>query len=242
MIIANWKMNGSKELIKNWIDVVSRDIEINQSKECIFCPPTCYLDFTGTLVRKTSKGIKLGSQQIDSELLAPLTGGINSQMLVDIGCEYVIIGHSEQRIHIDESNQILSNKLKTAIEMNIKPIFCIGESLHQKKANQTKDILINQLDALASSFVDKCIIAYEPVWAIGTGENAEISYIEEIHLFIKEELRNKTNSTNGISVVYGGSVNLDNYKEIYSSNMVDGLLIGGASLDSDTFTKIYNMS
>ena len=242
MIIANWKMNGSKELIKNWIDVVSRDIEINQTKECIFCPPTCYLDFTGTLVRNTSKGIKLGSQQFDSELLAPLTGGINSQMLVDIGCEFVIIGHSEQRIHVDESNQILSNKLKTAIEMNIKPIFCIGESLHQKKANQTKDILIDQLDAFTSSFVDKCIVAYEPVWAIGTGENAKISYIEEIHSFIKEELRNKTNSTNDISVVYGGSVNLDNYKEIYSSNMVDGLLIGGASLDSDTFTKIYNMS
>ncbi len=126
--------------------------------------------------------------------------------------------------------------------MNIKPIFCVGESLHQKKANQTKDILVDQLDALTSSFVDKCIVAYEPVWAIGTGENAEITYIEEIHSFIKKELRNKSNSINGISVVYGGSVNLDNYKEIYSSNMVDGLLIGGASLDSDTFTKIYNMS
>jgi len=242
MIIANWKMNGSKELIKNWIDVVSRDIEINQRKECIFCPPSCYLDFTGDLIKKTSKDIKLGSQRFDSELFAPLTGGISSHMLVDIGCEFVIIGHSEQRINIDESNQILSNKLKKAIEMNIQPIFCIGESLHQKEANRTKDILVDQLDALESSFIDKCIVAYEPVWAIGTGENAEISYIEEIHSFIKEELRNKKNSTNGISVVYGGSVNLDNYKEIYSSNMVDGLLIGGASLDSDTFTKIYNMS
>ena len=242
MIIANWKMNGSKDLIMNWIDVVSRNIEINQRKECIFCPPSCYLDFTGTLIQKTSKDIKLGSQQFDSELSAPLTGGVNSQMLVDIGCEYVIIGHSEQRIHINESNQILSNKLKTAIEMNIKPIFCIGESLYQQKANQTKHILIDQLEALKSSFVNKCIVAYEPVWAIGTGKNAEISYIEEIHSFIKEELRNKTNSTNDISVVYGGSVNLDNYKEIYSSNMVDGLLIGGASLNSNTFTKIYNMS
>ena len=242
MIIANWKMNGSKELIKNWIDIVSRDIEINHRKECIFCPPSCYLDFTGTQLRTTSKDIKLGSQHFDSDSLAPLTGGINSQMLVDIGCEFVIIGHSEQRIHIDESNKILSNKLKKAIEMNLKPIFCIGESLLQKKDNQTKDILIDQLDALTSDCVDKCIVAYEPVWAIGTGENAEIPYIEEIHSFIKEELRNKTNSTNSISVVYGGSVNLENYKETYNSSHVDGLLIGGASLNHSTFTKIYNMS
>ena len=126
--------------------------------------------------------------------------------------------------------------------MNLKPIFCIGESLQQKKANQTKDILIEQMDALSSNLVNECIIAYEPVWAIGTGENAEISYIEEIHTFIKEELQNKTNSAIYISVLYGGSVNLDNCKEIYSSDKVDGLLIGGASLDSNIFTKIYNMS
>jgi len=242
MIIANWKMNGSKELIKEWMDFVSHNIEFNQAKECILCPPTCYLDYTGTLIKQSYNNVRLGSQHCDSALSAPLTGGINSQMLGDVGCEFVIIGHSEQRIHLKESNQILSNKLKAAIEVNIKPIFCIGESLHQKNANQTKDILIDQLDALPSSFVDKCIVAYEPVWAIGTGKNAEISHIEEIHSFIKEKLGNKTNSTNGISVVYGGSVNLDNCKEIYSSDKVDGLLIGGASLDSNTFTKIYNIS
>ena len=242
MIIANWKMNGSKELIKEWIDFVSQNIEINEKKECIFCPPTSYLDFTGTLIKQNYKNIRLGSQECDSELSAPLTGGINSQMLVDVGCEFVIIGHSEQRIHLKESNQILSGKLKNSIEMNLKPVFCIGESLQQKKLNQTKDTLVEQLGALSSNLVDECIIAYEPVWAIGTGETAEISYIEDIHSFIKEEVENKTNCTNYISVLYGGSVNLDNCKEIYSSNKVDGLLIGGASLDSNTFTKIYNMS
>jgi len=242
MIIANWKMNGSKELIKEWIDFVSQNIEINEKKECVFCPPTSYLDFTGTLIKKNYKGIRLGSQGCDSELSAPLTGGINLQMLVDIDCEFVIIGHSEQRMHLKESNQILSDKLKTSIDMNLKPIFCIGESLQQKEADQTKDVLVEQLSAIPSYLATKCIIAYEPVWAIGTGENAEISYIEGIHSFIKEALRSKTNSTNYISVLYGGSVNLDNCKEIYSSNKVDGLLIGGASLNSNTFTKIYNMS
>jgi len=242
MIIANWKMNGSKELIKDWLDFVSQNIESNRDKECIFCPPTSYLDFTRTLIKENFKDIRLGSQECNSELSAPLTGGINSQMLVDIDCEFVIIGHSEQRAHLKESNKLLSDKLKTSIGVNLKPIFCIGESLQQKEANETKKILLEQLSALPHNLVNKCIIAYEPVWAIGTGENAEISYIEEIHSFIKTELENKTNSTSYVSVLYGGSVNLDNCKEIYSSSKVDGLLIGGASLDSETFTKIFNRS
>ena len=242
MIIANWKMNGSKKLIEAWIDSVSQNIEINQKKDCIFCPPNCYLDFTESVLKRRCKDIKLGSQQLDSELTAPLTGGTHAEMLVDLGCEFVIIGHSEQRIYLNESNQILSDKLKIAIDRNLRPIFCIGESLKQKKANQTKSILLEQLDILPSNILDRCIIAYEPIWAIGTGENANISHIEEIHSFIKEELNKKKHSTNYISVLYGGSVNLDNYKEIYSSDKVDGLLIGGASLDSNIFTKIYNMS
>jgi len=242
MIIANWKMNGSKELITEWVDFVYSNTEIDQGKKCILCPPTCYLEFTGSLIKQSYQNIKLGSQNCDSVLSAPLTGGTNTLMLKDIGCDFVIIGHSEQRIHLKESNQVLSDKLKESVDMNIKPIFCIGESLQQKDSNQTNDILTQQLNALPSDLLSECIIAYEPVWAIGTGENAEISYIEEIHSFIKQELKNKSNSTNNISVVYGGSVNLDNCKEIYSSEQVDGLLIGGASLDSDTFTKIYNMS
>ena len=242
MIVANWKMNGSKELIIEWLDFVTKNTEINQTKKCIFCPPNSYLDFTGTLLKKSYNDVRLGAQQCDSELSSPLTGGTNSQMLVDIGCEFVIIGHSEQRIHLKESNQILADKLKNSIKMNLKPIFCIGESLQQKKNNETKDILIEQLDALSVNLISECIIAYEPVWAIGTGENAKISYIEEIHSFIKEELENKTSSRDYISVLYGGSVNLHNCKEIYSSDKVDGLLIGGASLEADTFTKIYNMS
>ena len=222
--------------------MISQNIEFNQARECILCPPTCYLDFTGSLIKQSYKIIKLGSQNCDSLLSAPLTGGTNTLMLEDIGCDFVIIGHSEQRIHLKESNQILSDKLKESIDMNLKPIFCIGESLQQKQSNQTNDILIQQLNALPGNLLSECIIAYEPVWAIGTGENAEISYIAEIHSFIKEELKNKSNSTNYISVVYGGSVNLDNCKEIYSLDNVDGLLIGGASLDPNTFTEIYNMS
>lgn len=242
MIIANWKMNGSKDLIQTWINFVSQNIEIKKGKDFIFCPPTCYIDFTKNLIKKSNKNIKIGSQELDSGLSAPLTGGINSEMLVDIGCSFVIIGHSEQRMHLKESNEILSDKLVRSIGNNLKPILCIGETLNQKNSNQTKEILLEQLDIIQNDHIDECIIAYEPIWAIGTGESAEISYIEEVHSFIKEELKNKTNSSNKISVVYGGSVNLDNYKETYNSSQVDGLLIGGSSIDHSTFTKIYNMS
>ena len=242
MIIANWKMNGSKELIKEWIELVSKDIEIKEGKECVFCPPSCYLDFAGSIIRKSKKQIKLGSQQLDSKLSDSLTGGINARMLADFDCEYVIIGHSEQRLYLNESNEMLSDKLKVAINKNLKPIFCIGESLEQKKDNQTKQILLEQLEVIPINLLDSCIIAYEPIWAIGTGENAELNYIEEIHTFIKKELKIKRKSKNFVSVVYGGSVNLENYEQIYSSSKVDGLLIGGASLDSSAFTEIYNMS
>ena len=242
MIIANWKMNGSKELIEVWLNFVSKNIKIIDGKDCIFCPPSCYIDFSKRLVEKTNQSIRLGSQELDSLLSKPLTGGITAEMLEEVGCSFVIIGHSEQRIHLKESNELLSNKLVSAIENKLTPIYCVGETAKQKKSNQTKEVLLEQLDVIQSQIIDKCIIAYEPVWAIGTGESAEISYIEEVHSFIKEELKNTNEFSKEISVVYGGSVNLENYKETYNSSHVDGLLIGGASLNHSTFTKIYNMS
>ena len=242
MIVANWKNKGSKELINSWVDYVSQEIDILEGKNCVFCPPTCYLDYSKDYIKQTNKDIKIGSQELGSELTSPLTGGISSKMLSDVGCEFVIIGHSEQRLHLNESNEILSDKLLKAIERDIIPIFCIGETKSQKDTDLTMEVLSKQLDVIQTDISNKCIIAYEPVWAIGTGDYAEISLIEEMHAYIKEYVMNKTKSSNQISVVYGGSVNLDNYKEIYSSAQVDGLLIGGASLDANTFTEIYNMS
>ena len=242
MIVANWKNKGSKELINSWVDYVSQEIDIVEGKSCVFCPPACYLDYSKDYIKQTNKDIKIGSQELGSELTSPLTGGISSKMLSDVGCEFVIIGHSEQRLHLNESNEILSDKLLKAIERDIIPIFCIGETKSQKDTDLTMEVLSNQLDVIQTDISNKCIIAYEPVWAIGTGDYAEISLIEKMHAYIKEYVMNKTKSSNQISVVYGGSVNLDNYKEIYSSAQVDGLLIGGASLDANTFTEIYNMS
>ena len=132
MIVANWKNQGSKKLIKAWLDFISQDINIVIGKNCVFCPPTCYLEYSINYIKKTNKDIKIGSQELDSELISPLTGAINSKMLADLGCEFVIIGHSEQRLHHNESNEMLSNKLLKSIEENIVTIFCIGETKSQK--------------------------------------------------------------------------------------------------------------
>ena len=241
MIVSNWKMNGTKSDIEHWVNEVSNKIDYKSHIKCIICPPSCYLDSTRQIISKIDSPIKLGSQEIDSTNSGALTGGINSQMLKDFSTEYVLIGHSEQREHLNEDNITLRFKLDSAIQNGISAIFCIGEPAEMKLAGNTENFLLEQLDLLTPDDLDFITIAYEPIWAIGTGLNADKKYIESIHQFIKIYL-NKLNKEKNISVVYGGSVKLENCEDILSCNNVDGLLIGGASLDSDTFSKIYNLS
>ena len=242
MIVANWKMNGSREEVDSWLRFVSTNIIINKEIPCVFCPPSCYLDYSSSLIKKISSPVKLGSQNINHSNDSALTGGINSQMLKDFLTDYVLIGHSEQRDYLNEDNESLQYKIKDALIKNISPIFCIGEPKNIKDKDQTKDYLRSQLEILDSMDSDQITIAYEPIWAIGTGENADKIYIEEVHCFIKEFCSHELNFKEEVSVVYGGSVKLTNCEDILSSGEVDGLLIGGASLDPDTFTKIYNLS
>ena len=241
MIVSNWKMNGTKSDIEHWVNEVSNKIDYKSHIKCIICPPSCYLDSTRQIISKIDSPIKLGSQEIDSTNSGALTGGINSQMLKDFSTEYVLIGHSEQREHLNEDNITLRFKLDSAIQNGISAIFCIGEPAEMKLAGNTENFLLEQLDLLTPDDLDFITIAYEPIWAIGTGLNADKKYIESIHQFIKIYL-NKLNKEKNISVVYGGSVKVDNCEDILSCNNVDGLLIGGASLDPDTFSKIYNIS
>ena len=242
MIIANWKMNGSRESIDSWLRLASSDIEFNEDNLCIFCPPSCFLDYSSSLINEISSSIILGSQSINFSKDSALTGGINTEMLREFNTQYVLIGHSEQREYFNEDNDSLKLKLKSAIESDISPIFCVGEPNDIKLKGQTKDFLSNQLQILDKKYSSHLSIAYEPIWAIGTGDNADLNYIEDIHGFIKDYCDTELDFEEKVSVVYGGSVKLNNCEEILSSSNVDGLLIGGASLDSETFSKIYNLS
>ncbi len=242
MIVANWKMNGSKLEVDSWLRFVSSNILTNKEIPCVFCPPSCYLDYSSSLIKNISSPVKLGSQNINFSKDSALTGGINSQMLEDFLTDYVLIGHSEQREYLNEDNESMKYKIRDALDKNISPIFCIGEPKNIKDQDKTKDYLRSQLEILDTTDSDKITIAYEPIWAIGTGENADKIYIDEIHGFIREFCCQELSFKDKVSVVYGGSVKLSNCEDILSSSEVDGLLIGGASLDPDTFSKIYNLS
>ena len=242
MIVSNWKMNGSKLSVEKWIKEVSKSILPKENVPCIFCPPVCYLDLSRKIIDENSSPISLGSQIIESSTQTALTGGINSQMLQDYSTDYVLIGHSEQREHYKEDNASLRLKLNSAIDSQISVIFCLGESEEIKNNNKTKEFLADQLDPLLEQDFGLLTLAYEPVWAIGTGLNATSKYIDEIHGFLKDYCQTRFALKQNVSVVYGGSVKLENCEEILSSNNVDGLLIGGASLDPETFSKIYNLS
>ena len=237
MLVANWKMNGSKSLLLEWIEVIGSSLGGDEEQNLIFCPPACYLSIASDLINKRNLNIKLGAQDIDPNLETSLTGGINGSMLRDLGCKYVIIGHSERRIFYKEDDKLILSKLNSASSENLHIIYCIGETQKEKETGQTFLSLKRQLDVIAESSARNYSIAYEPVWAIGSGQVAEFTYIEEIHSKIKEEVKTfKTRES--FQILYGGSVDSDSALAILSLDKVDGLLIGGASLNQKEFSQI----
>ncbi len=251
MIIANWKMNGTRQSVASWIEEVSNNINLKNINPCIFCPPSCYLEYARTLIDENDYHLEIGSQIVNHSFEdEPLTGGISTTMLKDLRVEYVLVGHSEQRNILKESNKVITKKIEKALDDKLSVIYCIGEDIETKNENETYLFLSEQLDVLGqlqSTYEDKLrsiSVAYEPIWAIGSGLNAEKDYIEETHGFIKKYINDHLGWGQldiYPAVLYGGSVNLDNCEEIISSNDVDGLLIGGASLNPETFYKIYNL-
>ena len=252
MIVANWKMHGDKQSMAAWIEAVSNNINLKNINPCIFCPPTCYLEYAIRLINENGYHIEIGSQIVNHCFEdESLTGGISSTMLKDLSVEYVLVGHSEQRNFLKENNNVISKKIEKALVDELSVIYCIGEDIDTKNKNETFLFLSKQLDALGqlqSQHEDKLksiTVAYEPIWAIGSGLNAEKDNIEKTHEFIKKYINDDLGWSNldiYPAVLYGGSVNLGNCEEIISSTGVDGLLIGGASLNSETFSKIYNLS
>ncbi len=252
MIIANWKMNGTRRSVATWIEAVTSNINVKNINPCIFCPPTCYLEYARRLIDENGSSIEIGSQIVNYSFEdESLTGGISTTMLKDLGIKYILVGHSEQRNFLNESKNVITKKIEEALDDELSVIYCIGEDIDTKNKNETHLFLSEQLDVLAQlqpTHEDKLrsiTVAYEPIWAIGSGLNAEKDYIVKTHEFIKKYINDHLEWGRldiYPAVLYGGSVNLGNCEEIISSTDVDGLLIGGASLNSETFSKIYNLS
>ena len=237
MFIANWKMNGSQSMLVRWLEGINKTLDESLQTKCILCPPVCFLSEASKIIKREKLSISLGAQNIDPSNISPLTGGIDGAMLKELGAEYVVIGHSERRKVFKEENQLLSEKLESASKEDLRVIFCIGESLKEKGEGKTISVLREQLEILNEAELNKFIVAYEPVWAIGSGETAKLNDIEEIHRQIVSEVRS-FEKENFLGVFYGGSVDSSSSRQILSLKGVQGLLIGGASLECEEFCNI----
>ena len=243
IIAANWKNNCSTEFVSKYFSFFDANLKINQKskKEIIFFPPDLYLGLVSKSIKDLS-GINYGCQNLNiNEKNATLTGGNTLAMLEDMNCNYVIIGHSETREN--EFNKSLKSKIELCKKMNI--IFCVGENSLERKNDEALKKIFSQLDELIESYIEnmRIIIAYEPVWAIGSGETPTLLSISQTHESIKKYIIQKLPSIkeNDIMVLYGGSVTAKNADSILKTDFVDGVLVGGASLIAEEFTKICNI-
>jgi len=241
IVAGNWKMNTSlKEGVLLVQELISKFK--NGNVDLIIAPPYTHIDAIGKLLNKSQ--IKLASQNIAKEDLGAYTGEISGEMLKPLGVEYAIIGHSERRAYYSETNADLFSKTNKAIALGITPIFCVGENLDQRESGLYQPVIKEQIEKglflLEPNDFSKVIIAYEPVWAIGTGKTASPEQAQEIHAFIRKIVKEQYNSviSNDLSILYGGSCKPSNAKELFMQNDIDGGLIGGAALKPDEFISI----
>ncbi len=247
IVAGNWKMNldasSALELIES-LERYAIENTIPEDKEIIVAPSFVYLENISDRLNLIPN-IKVSAQNCHHKEKGAFTGEVSASMLNSIGIDYVIIGHSERRAYFNENDDILLKKVKIALENNIQPIFCCGESLAQREAETYKQLiesqLLNTLFQLSADEMQKCIIAYEPVWAIGTGKTATPDQAQEIHQYIRTLLTEKFGDeiANNTTILYGGSCKPSNAVELFSQNDVDGGLIGGASLKAEDFIAIY---
>ena len=243
VIAGNWKMNMLPDETITYIDKLAKLVKDTEN-EVILCVP--YTDLFYALLTAQNTNIKIGAQNMHFEEKGAYTGEVSPKMLKAINVEYVIIGHSERRQYFNETDETVNKKLKSAFEYGLKPIVCVGETLEQREARKATEIITKQtelaLQGLTNEQVENTIIAYEPIWAIGTGKTATS---EDANNAIKD-IRNKIaqnygqNVADRVIIQYGGSVKAKNAKELFSMSDIDGGLVGGASLDVQEFSNIVN--
>ena len=240
MIVANWKCNGSKAMINEWTNnFLTNYAEMNKAFIGI-APPSIYIESILDTKLSKLKEINIGSQDIDISSGAR-TGAISSEMILDFDCKFSIIGHSERRQLFNETNEEIKQKILKIAKKTIT-ILCVGETREENKNDQTRDILKKQLEVVKDiELNNSLVIAYEPVWAIGTGNTPTPDKINEIHKFIKDVVQSISDNSAIPMVLYGGSVNQENANSFFKEEFVDGALIGGASLDGKEFANIINI-
>ena len=243
VIAGNWKMNMLPNEAIDYIQAFEPLVK-DAKAEVILCVP--YTDLFYCLMNVQGTNIKIGAQNMHFAETGAYTGEVSGKMLKSIGVEYVIIGHSERRQYYNETDETVNKKIKAAFENELKPIVCVGETLEEREAGKTADIITNQtrlaLEGLTNEQVKNTIIAYEPIWAIGTGKTATSEDANNSIIAIRDELKRiyGEDVSEAVIIQYGGSVKSSNAKELFTTSDIDGGLVGGASLKPDEFSKIVN--
>ena len=241
LVAGNWKMNGSSGSITTLIEEINRGMSGVKQAEVAVCPPAIYIPMVQNLLRTGS--IAWGAQDLSAYKSGAYTGELSGAMLKDFGCRYAIIGHSERRSYHAESDQLVAEKCQAALECGLQPILCVGESLEEREAAITEQVVARQLDAVLQhsgiAAFSSIVVAYEPVWAIGTGKTATPEQAQEVHAFIRSRLAEQDAVVaDGVRILYGGSMKPDNAAELLAKPDIDGGLIGGAALKAEDFLAI----
>lgn len=243
IIAGNWKMNKSFSEAKVLLEEI-KNLELNEEVEAVVCPPFINLALAKEVLKDTNIGV--GAQNAHTEDSGAYTGEISPEFLKDLGVKYVILGHSERREYFAESDEFINKKVKAVLAKGLSPILCCGETLEEREADQAKSKVKTQIDAdfegIDAAEFENIVIAYEPIWAIGTGKTASADDAEEMCAYIRELIKENfgEEAAEKVRIQYGGSVKPDNVSEIMSKENIDGALVGGASLEADSFSQLVN--
>ncbi|WP_343188913.1 triose-phosphate isomerase [Buchnera aphidicola (Chaitoregma tattakana)] len=247
LILGNWKLNGNKNILNDFfleLDFLCKKFQIKN--DISISPPIIYLSQAYRILKENKIKVTLTSQNVDIHIKGSFTGETSINMLKDLNVKYVIVGHSERRVYHKEDNKIISSKFHIVKEHNLTPVLCVGEVI-KDNVNKSKMFIKSQIDTILNNLgvesFRKSIIAYEPIWAIGSNTTADPNYVNEIHFFIKEYISDKDIffKKNRILVQYGGSVSEQNINNFINKKYIDGFLIGGASLSIKTFFPIIKI-
>ena len=241
-VVGNWKLNGALASNETLLRALLRDIPRNTDVACAVCVPSPYLAQVQSLL--AGSGIAWGAQDVSRFDKGAYTGEVAAAMLAEFGCRYAIVGHSERRTLFGDTDMLVAEKYAAARRAGLTPIFCVGETLEERERGETQSVLARQVDALlgrsGATQLDGGIVAYEPVWAIGTGRTATSAQAQEAHAFIRGRIAAKDAAVAGkLPILYGGSVKAGNAAELFAMPDVDGGLVGGASLVADEFVAIW---
>jgi len=242
LVAGNWKMNGNLHSARTLAEAVDQGVRGGGGAEAAVCPPFVYLNAVAESL--ADGAVRMGAQNLSEQASGAFTGEISGAMLQDLGCSYVIIGHSERRRIYGETDALVAEKFETARKFSLSPIVCIGETLAEREAGQIEEIVARQLNTVIDlnslEHFRNAIIAYEPVWAIGTGKTASPEQAQVVHAFVRELVAKRdTGIAEELRILYGGSVTADNAAGLFAQDDIDGALVGGASLDAESFLKIF---